>query len=135
MKMMDFLEKKEKLFSNKTSPEEAKALGDFYLEAQRLHDAVAFYKKADYKEGFCRLRDMAVHSGDFQLLEEMVTDWDSESMDLVRTLAKRAEELGRLNDARRAYARVGDEVGQKRVAGALEELMGRSREGARVDTA
>lgn len=128
MKWPDFLEKKEKLFSSKTSSEEARALGDRYLDADRLHDAVAFYRRAGHWEGLARLRDLAVESGDFQLFEETTGDLEEHTRDQLRSLARKAEELGRLSDARRAYLRLGDEVGQKRVREALARLMGKNQE-------
>lgn len=126
MKWPDFLEKKEKLFSSKTSREEAQALGDRYLEADRLHDAVAFYRRASHGQGLARLREMAVGSGDFQLFEETLEDIQEDTTEQLRSLAHRAEELGRLSDARRAYGRLGDEVGQKRATEALARLMGKN---------
>jgi len=71
MKWPEFLEKKEKLFSPRTTATEARAWGDKYLEAGRFHDAVAFYTKAGYQQGLARVIEMAVEAGDFQLLEEM----------------------------------------------------------------
>jgi hypothetical protein len=125
MKLPDFLEKKEKLFSPKTTREEARTWGDRYREAQRIHDAVAFYLRAGYKEGLAVLRQEAVESGDFQLFEETLQpqqeDWTQE----LRSLARTAEEKGRWNDAKRAYAFLGDELGLKRVKAALEGILGK----------
>lgn len=126
MKWPDFLEKKEKLFSPKTTKEEAGAWGDRYLEANRLHDAVAFYRRAQRTDGLERIRNIAVETGDFQLYEETVPegDWENRIQE-IKNLARRAEELGRFFDAKRAYERIGDEVGRRRAEGAISALLGR----------
>lgn len=125
MKLPDFLEKKEKLFSPKTTQEEARIWGDKYREAQRLHDAAAFYRRAQYQEGLAGLREVAVESGDFQLFEETIQgqqeDWSQE----VANLARAAEARGRWSDAKRAYMFLGDEVGLKRAKAALERILGK----------
>ncbi|MEJ5375189.1 MAG: hypothetical protein WHX93_01275 [bacterium] len=118
------MEKKEKLFSPKTTPEEARIWGDRFREAQRVNDAAAFYRRAGYEEGLEGLRQKAIDSGDLQLFEETLLsnkegNWNEE----IRKLAKRAEEKGRWSDARRAYSILGDELGLKRAEAGLKRIM------------
>lgn len=122
MKWPDFLEKKEKLFSPKTTQEEARSWGDRYKENLRLHDAAAFYRRAGYKEGLASLREAAVEAGDFQLFEETLEGKEDCSSEL-RSLARTAEEKGRWSDAKRVYALLGDELGLKRAKAALERIL------------
>lgn len=118
------MKKKEILFSSKTTEEEAVTWGDRYFEAQRLHDAAAFYRRAHHKEGLAKIREVAIETGDLQLFEETLVEGAREDVaEKLRKLAKRAEELGRWSDARRAYERLGDEVGKKRAWEALSRLL------------
>jgi hypothetical protein len=120
----DFLKKKEILFSPKTTREEAIAWGDRYFEAQRLHDAAAFYRRAQHEEGMAKIREIAIETGDLQLFEETLLEGEREEVtEELRRLVRRAEELGRWSDARRAYERLGDEVGKKRAWEALSRLL------------
>lgn len=119
----NFLKKKEILFSPKTKREEAIEWGHRYFEAERLHDAAAFYRRAGYQEGMARIRAVATETGDLQLFEEtLLGEPTEETPKELRRLAMRAEELGRWSDARRAYEKLGDEVGKKRASEALSKL-------------
>ncbi len=118
------MKKKEILFSPKTTRDEAIAWGDRYFDSQRLHDAAAFYRRAEHEEGMAKIREVAVETGDLQLFEETLLEGAREGVaEELRRLAKKAEELGRWSDARRAYERLGDEVGKKRAWEALSKLL------------
>ena len=128
MKWPNFLERKQILFSPKTLREEAIRWGDRYMELQRLHDAVAFYGRAQHNDGLRLILGMAVESGDFLLFREAVGGMSPpvEEHKPLSRLAERAAELGRWHDARKAYERLGDEKGVRRAMEALAALMGNS---------
>lgn len=75
------------------------------------------------------LRKEAVDSGDFQLFEETMEPQEGDWTQEVRSLARAAEQKGRWNDAKRAYAFLGDELGLKRAKAALEGILGREPSG------
>jgi hypothetical protein len=128
MKKLDYLEKKEILFSPKTPREELIHWGDHFLENNRLHDAVAFYRQARHEEGLERIRQIAVKEGDYQLYCEVLEGMEGVEEDAIReelsSLAKRAEELGKWHFAQKAYSRIRDNVGVKRAQKAIMSIMG-----------
>jgi tetratricopeptide (TPR) repeat protein len=128
MKWPNFLECKERLFSPKTSREELTRWGDIYLEADRLHDAVAFYRQAKYPDGLNRIRERAIEDGDVLLLREALNGLDSsDAEDQAWTrLAQQAESRGRWQDALKAYEYLQDERGMRRVRREIERMMGTS---------
>lgn len=116
------------MFSPKITREEARTWGDRYREAQRFHDATAFYRRAGHWEGLAGLRELAVEAGDLQLFEETLESLEDEHTQELRRLVRKAEEKGRWNDAKRGYARLGDELGLRRAQAALEEILGASKQ-------
>jgi hypothetical protein len=126
LKGPDFLRRKEILFSPKTPEEEAARWGDRYLEARRLHDAAAFYLRARDADGLQRVREAAVATGDLLLFDQAgaLGDGTGAPPQELADLARRAEELGRWHEARRAYQRLGDQDGVGRASRALEGLAG-----------
>jgi hypothetical protein len=128
VKRPDFLERKGLLFDGRTRAEDAIRWGHRYREEGRLHDAVAFYRRARHEEGLQEILRLAVDSGDLLLFREA-----AEGLSLpwiehegLRSLAERAMELGRWHDARNAFDKLGDAGGMRRATEALEALMGRS---------
>ena len=124
MRWLNFLERKQVLFSPKTPKAEIIRWGDEYLKSDRLYEAVAFYRQAQYVEGLQRVRSMAVEAGDFFLFREAEDPMTpaKEGEDLV-ALAERAEALGRWHDARKAYERLNDPQGLERAQDALRGLV------------
>jgi hypothetical protein len=44
-------------------------VGERFLEAGRVYEAAEFFRKASYRQGWARLRSLAVEQGDSTLLE------------------------------------------------------------------
>jgi hypothetical protein len=121
-----FLERKERLFSPKTSREELIHWGDRYLEADRVHDAVAFYRQAGHEDGLKRVRERAVDDGDVMLFQEALDGMDPPDADPREWshLARQAEAGGRWQDALKAYERLQDERGLQRVKESIRTITG-----------
>lgn len=128
MKWPSFLERKEKLFSPKTPREELVRWGTQYLEADRVHDAVAFYRQARHQEGLKRILEQAIEEGDAFLYREALDGMDPPDADPKKwaRLAQQAESKGRWQDALNAYEQLEDELGCKRVREAIRNMMGGS---------
>jgi len=60
----DSFKKRKLLFESKTIPEQLIALGQRYMEADRLNEASEFFRKAAYKEGLEDLKALAQRKGD-----------------------------------------------------------------------
>jgi hypothetical protein len=121
---LNFLKRKELLFSPKTPEKEWISWGDHYLEAGRLHDAAAFYGRAKYGEGLAEIRRRAVEQGNVMLFREALKGMDETEADPGewRQLAQHAESRGRWRDALAVYERLSDAVGTKRAQKALQSL-------------
>ncbi len=124
MRWLNFLDRKEVLFSPRTPKTEMIRWGDEYIKSDRLYEAAAFYRQAKYSEGLQRIRLIAVEAGDFFLFRESEdpTTPSKEEEELL-SLAQRAEALGRWHDARKAYERLDDPRGLQRAQDALRELV------------
>ena len=126
MKRSTFISRKEALFSVKTQKEELVRIGDDCMEAERLHDAVAFYRRAAHEEGLEAIRNIAVEQGDAFLFQSAAGDADDDDLiEQWKTLAKNAEAQGRRLDAKKAFTRCDDQVGVKRVQSAIDALKNR----------
>ncbi len=126
MKRPGFLERKEFLFSSKTRTEELARWGERYLQEDRPHDAVGFFRQARHAHGLRRIQEMAVEQGDFFLFRETLDGMDLSPSDLenLTRLAASAEAHGRWHDAKKAYERLRDQAGLQRVQDALARLPG-----------
>jgi hypothetical protein len=125
VKWPKYLEQKEVLFSPKTPKEELIRWGDRFLNAKRLHDAVAFYAQAGYQDGLQKIRQLASEEGDVCLFREALNGMDTTSADPNEwaQLAERAETRGRWHDAQEAYEQIKDSRGLQRVKEAIGRIM------------
>ena len=125
MKRQFFLDRKERLFSPKTSHEELIRSGDAYLESDRLNDAVAFYRQAGHLEGLNSIRRRAVEDGDVFLFREALDGMETPEVepDEWRRLARQAESKGRWQDALKAYQQLQDAGGVQRARGVVQRMM------------
>lgn len=122
----DSHEKRKLLYEKKLSPEELGALGERFLEAGRPYEAAEFFRKGSYRQGWARLRSLAVEQGDSTLLElALKGDPVGDPRPLWQALARRALELGKFAHAMRAFRKAGDEDGAKGAEELLQEVFGR----------
>jgi uncharacterized protein HemY len=122
----DSHEKRKLLYEKKLPPEELGAVGERFLEAGRVYEAAEFFRKASYRQGWARLRSLAVEQGDSTLLEMALKgDPVGDPRPLWLALGKRALELGKYSHAARAFRKAGDEDGAKGAEELLKEVFGR----------
>ncbi len=117
----NYLKKRKLLYSKSSTAQILKELGDRFFQEKQWNDAIDFYEKADFKEGLEAIGELSVEKGDFftffrivGLLEKEVSEQEWE------TLGDNAQELGRLQDAMRAYRKGQNELKLKRVEKTIE---------------
>jgi hypothetical protein len=117
----NYLEKRKILHSKGTSPQELKEMGDLFLSHEQWNDAIDFYEKGGYTEGLEEILRISKDMGDFFMfrrIQEILKK--NPSMEEWESLGDRAMELGRYQDARKAY-----EMSQNQVKLRLiQEVMG-----------
>ena len=94
------------------------------MASERLHDAVAFYRRAGHEEGLDAIRNIAVEQGDAFLFQSAAGDADDSDdfSEQWKTLAKNAEAEGRWLNAKMAFTKCDDQVGVKRMQSAVDAL-------------
>ncbi len=100
----NYLKKQKLLYSEGSSLEELKGLGDRFFQEEQLNDAIDFYEKAEYKEGLEEIGRLSKDKGDFFSFQRVVDVLKREvSGEEWEALGDRAQELGCLRDAIKAY--------------------------------
>lgn len=117
----NYLEKRKILYSKGSSPDKLKEMGDLFLRHDQWNDAIDFYEKAGYREGLEEILRLSKDLGDFFMFRRIVEILKVDlSNDEWESLGDRAMELGRFQDARKAY-----EMGQNKIKlHMLQEMMG-----------
>lgn len=100
----DYLKKRKLFYSERSSPEELKKFGDRFLQEEQWNDAVDFYEKADCREGLEAVGKLSKEAGDFFIFQRIGKILKREvSMEEWEALGDSSQELGRLQDAMKAY--------------------------------
>ncbi|HRU06439.1 MAG TPA: hypothetical protein P5137_11780 [Candidatus Brocadiia bacterium] len=109
---LDCIEKRDLLASAKLSQQDASAYGQAFLELGMLHDALAFFLKADDRHGLAKLLDVAIAEADHGILWQLAKTARIPVMDDDwRRCARRAMETGKHSVAAYIFKRLGDEAG------------------------
>jgi hypothetical protein len=68
----NYQEKQRILYIDHKSVRDLIAYGDAFLEAGKMFDAIEFYQRVNYSEGLEKIKDMAEHSGDVMLFQQVL---------------------------------------------------------------
>lgn len=104
--MPNCLKKRRLLNEKELSPQLCREYGEKFLALDWWEDALEFFRKGNHQEGVAKIKALALENGDAFLLGRVVKDQDPE---LWRQVAVRAQALGKLCFARRAWEMAGDE--------------------------
>lgn len=99
------LKKRRLLNEADLSPSLGRDLGEKFLALGWWEDALEFFQKAGDQPGRARVKDHALETGDAYLLNRLGGDVGPEDW---RRVAEQALALGKLQFARKAFARAGD---------------------------
>ncbi len=98
--------KKRRLLNDKEiNPELCRDYGEKFLALGWLEDALEFFKKGDDASGLEKIKAICLETGDAYLLGRL----GPQAPDLWRRVAERAQELGKLHFALKAWELAGDE--------------------------
>jgi tetratricopeptide (TPR) repeat protein len=103
-KILGCLKKRNLLNSDKADAADLVALGQLYLEEDRLSDAIDFFEKAHHREGLIQLRERCLKEGDYFLYRRLAKILSlSPSPEEWAQLGDAALEHGKLHFSRSAY--------------------------------
>lgn len=100
------LKKRRLLNEKELSPGLCREYGEKFLAAGWVEDALEFFQKGGDAPGLEKLRALCLKTGDAYLLSRLGHEQDP---GLWRQVAQKAQELGKLHFARRAYEHSGDQ--------------------------
>ena len=103
-KLLSCLKKRDLLNSDKLDGSRLAALGEAYLQENRLSDAIDFFAKAEHLEGLNSLKDRCISEGDFFLFNRLIKILgESPASEGWTRLGDSAVAHGKLHFARSAY--------------------------------
>jgi len=122
MKKLNCIQKRSLLYGPKTSADELIRLGGEALAEGALADALAYFLRADHREGLEKIRDLALDEGDAFLLAQIVRNGARVPVtpEHWRKAAETAERAGKLRFAVQAWRAAGDEAAAARIEADFE---------------
>jgi len=113
----DFQGKRKTLFGARTSPEQMRATGKRFMEAERFDDALEFFARTQAEDDVKEIVRIAIERGDMPLfLRAKLVLKEKPTGDEFAALARRAEETGRLSMAALAHLKAGNEQRAKELS-------------------
>ncbi len=113
----DCLKKRRLLNEKEFNTTLCREYGEKFLALGWLEDALEFFRKGNYLPGLEQIKALALEAGDAYLLARL----GPQDPDLWRQVAARAQELGKLQFARRALELAGDKERAAALALGLKE--------------
>lgn len=121
----DPIEKRDRIYSDDTSPEELQNLGDGFFDQNHLSDALDAYVEGDIEEGGRKVLEEAIEAGNYFLINRVHQQWPQlVDHDVWQNAGKKAEEKGRLTDAVKLYYAGNFEDDLERAEEKLEDELG-----------
>ncbi|MBW1982600.1 MAG: hypothetical protein JRJ12_15420 [Deltaproteobacteria bacterium] len=107
-KLLSCLKKRDLLNSDKADPSQLRAMGEAYLQQDRISDAIDFFEKAHYTEGLSELKQRCIQEGDFFLFKRLsqILSFSPDTQEW-EILGDNALKQGKLLFARAAYEAAG----------------------------